>query len=173
MITREQFLLQVQRLCSTFGDRNFPEQRSAMIWDSVKDLDYEPVIGIVDGFIRGSKSTPLPIEFSEAAKEIRKGMGAKQYALGEVQPQNIAKCWDCGDSGFIRLRRNQEHDEWAKWHIGSAPCHCYRGRDLIAAAKRMKKGPTDLGPQFSDNWKKSYTVLPTWPEECDFPDNAA
>lgn len=85
------------------------------------------------------------------------------FALGEIQPKNIAKCWDCGDSGFIRLRRLPEYEEWATYESGSAPCHCDRGLALIAAGK-LRKPPIYFGPQFNELWTKSYEIDPAWTE---------
>ncbi len=157
-ITRDQFQLQIDRLADTFGDRFFPEQRTLMIWDYVRGIEYSIVISIVDGFIRGSKTPPLPSDFSQATAEVARSSGRK-YALGEIKPREICKCFDCADSGFVHVIRIDGHDEWAKWENGSASCHCPSGRELIAAAKRMKS-PTDLGSQFSEHWKKSYRISP-------------
>lgn len=151
MITRDQFQLQVDRLCDCFGDRHFPDQRVRMIWDSAEGNEYQTVIAIVDGFIRSSKHAPLPADFSEAINEATKG-SKRKYALGELQPREIAKCQDCLDSGFIRL--NSENV------IGSAPCHCHRGKMLIEAGKRKNKNPINLGPQFNETWLKGYTIEP-------------
>lgn len=157
-ITKEQFQLQIDRLCDAFGDNRFPDQRVRMMWDSAEENDYGVVIGVVDSFIRGSKYAPLPSDFSLAIFEATIGT-KKKFCLGEVQPEEIAKCKDCGDSGFIRLIRNQAFEEWAKWETGSAPCHCYRGKMAIDAAKRKPKNSTDLGPQFADFWRSSYSII--------------
>lgn len=162
MITREQFRLQIDRLTDTFGEKNFPDQRSAMIFDYVCGLEYETVIAIVDSFIRSSKYAPLPADFSEAVKEATKGVGAREHALGEIQPKEIARCWDCADSGFIRLQRIDSYEAWAKFETGSAPCHCSRGKELILKAKQKAKNPTELGPQFNDDWKKIYKIMPEY-----------
>lgn len=162
MITREQFQLQVDRLCDTFGDKHFPDQRTHMIWDDVRAYEYPTIIAVVDSFIRNSKFAPLPGDFSEALK----GAGAQKqrYSLGEVQPREIAQCRDCADSGFIRLKRIDTHEDWARWHAGSAPCHCHRGRMVIEAGQRKPKHPIDFGPQFSESWLKSYSIVPAWPQ---------
>lgn len=158
-ITRPQFQIQIDRLVNTFGANKFPDQRAAMIWDSVSDLSYPTVIAIVDTFIRNSKHAPLPCDFSDAVKEATKNT-KHRYFLGEIQPPEIAQCWDCGDSGFIRLFRNDNFEEWAVWKNGSAPCHCYRGRHAIEAGKRKPKNQINLGTQFSDHWRTSYAVMP-------------
>lgn len=160
MITREQFQLQIDRLVNCFGAQKFPDQRAAMIWDDVSGLPYATVIAIVDTFIRNAKHAPTPGDFLEAVKA--SGAQAKRYALGEIQPEEIARCLNCGDSGFIRLIRNEIYEEWAKWSSGSAPCHCYRGKQAIEAAKRKPKNPIDLGPQFNERWLKSYSINPAY-----------
>jgi hypothetical protein len=157
-ITRDQFYLQIERLSDTFGEKYFPEQRTLMIWETVSDLEYNTVIAVVDAFIRNSKHAPLPSDFIEAVRDATKNTKRK-YSLGEIQPREIAQCFDCGDSGFIRLKRNETFETWAVWETGSAPCHCYRGKMLIDAGQRKPKNPIDLGPQFGEHWKNSYTVL--------------
>lgn len=161
MTTREQFLIQMDRLKDTFGERHFPNQRTAMIWDMISELEYQILISIVDSFIKRSKYAPLPIDFSEALKEYEPKQ--KRYSLGELQPKEIAKCWDCADSGFIRLERLEKFDKWARWHSGSAPCHCHRGKQLIDAGKRMKR-PIDFGPQFNNSWLSSYKIINEYEE---------
>ncbi len=159
-VRREQFQLQIDRLSDTFGDKHFPEQRVLMIWEVVEGLDYGSVIALTDGFIRASKFAPLPSDFSEAAKDFKRS--SRRYALGEIQPQEIARCLDCGDSGFVRLTRKDGAAAWAKWATGSAPCHCGRGRELLFKAANRAKGPLDLGPQFSQAWESSYAVVPAY-----------
>jgi len=156
MIAREQFDAQLNRLIDTFGDRAFSEQRSFMIWKIVAHLDREDFQEIVDNFIRCAKHAPLPAEFSEAVGK-RGGRGLA-LVLGEMRPLVEANCKDCCDSGFIRLHRSEGAETWAKWAVGSAPCHCVRGAELIEAAKRKRK--VDLGPQFADHWLKSYSIIP-------------
>ncbi len=162
MITKDQFYLQMDRLKDCFGDHKFPDQREAMLWEMVHGHDYAVMIYVVDMFIRNAKSAPLPAEFAEAIGKV--STGSKKYALGEIQPREIAKCHDCADSGFIRLERNETFEKWAKWITGSAPCHCDRGRLLIAAGTRTKPTPTDFGPQFAEHWLKSYSIVPSYPD---------
>jgi hypothetical protein len=163
MITRPQFAIQMERLTDTFGDKFFSEQRAHMMWQSVEGLEYPTVIAIVDSFIRSSKTAPLPVDFALAASEATKGR-TRKFALGELQPQEVASCWDCADSGFIRVKRNETFEEWAKYDFGSAPCHCTRGALLIEAGKRLPRNPIDFGGQFDETWKKSYTVMPAYGE---------
>lgn len=152
-ISKDQFYLQTERLVNAFGERSFPEQRTLMIWESVSGLEYGTVIKIVDRFIRESKTAPLPVNFFEAVKA-ESGAGPKRYALGEIKPKELAQCLDCGDSGFIRLERKDEFEEWAKWQIGSAPCACYRGRELVESGRKH-----NFGPRFNEEWKKSYKII--------------
>lgn len=155
MITKEQFDAQLGRLIDTFGDRAFSEQRAYMIWKTVSHLTRDDFQDIVDNFIRCAKQAPLPAEFSEAVS--KKGGRGGVLVLGELRPKETALCHDCADSGFVRLWRKDGADDWAKWVIGSAPCHCQRGAELIEVAKRKRK--VDLGPQFSDYWRRSYSVM--------------
>lgn len=159
MITRAQFQIQIDRLVDTFDDRYFSDQRVHMMWQAADGHEYHTVIGVVDSFIRSSKQAPLPADFSAAFAEISRNSGHRKYSLGEIQPEEICKCFDCGDSGFVRVIRKPQFEEWAKWNAGSAPCHCDRGEKLIEAAKRQKS-PTDLGGQFSEHWMQSYSVMP-------------
>lgn len=172
MITREQFQLQVHRLCDTFGDRAFPEQRQIMIWDIVKAHAYEHVIHAIEGFIRSAKSAPLPKDFAE----VMANYASKKRALGDCVPYDEATCKHCLDSGFIRVIRNETYEPWAKWQQGSSPCFCARGKELIEAGKRVKPQPIDFGPQFNENWFTSYSHLP-YPEPSEIthevPDGAA
>lgn len=160
MITREQFRLQIDRLCDTFGDKAFPDQRVHMMWESADGHLYPTVIAVVDQFIRNSKSAPLPGDFAEALAATK--TQKRKYALGDIQPREICKCLDCGDSGFIRIMRNQVYETWARYPHGSLPCHCSRGRMAIEAAARKPKSPTELGPQFNNSWLKSYSKMPAY-----------
>lgn len=159
-VRREQLEIQLDRLEQTFGDKAFSEQRALMIWNAVSHLDYQSVIGIVDGFIRSSKFAPLPQEFFEAAKGYE--AQSKNYSLGECVPREIARCLDCGDSGFAPVVRRHEFEAWALWESGSAPCHCSRGAEMLEAGKRRKPKPIDFGSQFNDRWKLSYSISPVY-----------
>lgn len=158
-VTRDQFSVQLDRLIATFGDKAFSDQRVHLIWEALDGLDYANVITITSGFIRESRYAPLPADFAKAAREFRRNR--RLYALGEIQPAASCVCMDCGDSGFVRVARKDSHEAWAVWRIGSAPCHCDRGRQLIEAGRRMRS-PTDFGPQFEDRWLKSYEIMPAW-----------
>lgn len=158
-VSHDQFTIQITRLKETFGEKVFSEQRKLMIWNALQELEYQELISIVDSFIRSAKHPPLPIDFIEAAKGYYRGK--KKLALGEFAPKAQAKCFDCGDSGFIRLVRRDQFQPWAKWHRGSAPCHCDRGFKAIIAAGKMKPS-TNLGPQFRDDWCNSYEVYPAY-----------
>jgi hypothetical protein len=155
MIRREQLSIQIDRLVDVYGDKSFSEQREHLIWQAVEGLEYAQVIKMVDVFISEMRMAPLPNDFSLAAKLYTRNKN--HFALGEEQPHETAKCNDCLDSGFVNLSRQEPHEEWAKWANGSAPCHCARGEQLIAAGKRQKS-PTHFGPQFSDAWRNSYSI---------------
>lgn len=161
IVSRDQLSLQLDRLIDTFGDKAFSDQRVALIWEVVEGLEYSQVIAVVDEFLKRSRYAPLPGEFSDALKDARRSR--RQFALGDLQPIEIAKCWDCADSGFIRVVRKRDYESWAKWDSGSAPCHCHRGRMAIEAARKLKS-PIDLGPQFSDRWRTSYEPNPAYTE---------
>lgn len=154
-ITREQFALQIDRLIDVWGDKAFSEQREYLIWEAVDGLQYAQVIALVDGFIRSSRNAPLPQDFIAAASEFESKK--LRYMLGEEKPIDEAACKDCLDSGFIRLTRRTEYAKWAVYSSGSAPCHCFRGKDLIAAGKRRKR-PIDFGAQFNETWLASYDI---------------
>lgn len=155
-MTDGQFKIQLDRLKIAFGEKPFDHQRLYLIRDSLRHLSYEQFERMVDRFIREKKPNdpPLPKDFAEIAKI--EGGQKRKIALGEYYPQELAECWDCGDSGFIRLVRNEDYDEWAKWDRGSAPCHCDKGRQVSQNKKH------NLGLQFNETWKKSYSVLPCY-----------
>lgn len=157
-IQREQLDIQLDRLSEAFGEKNFGEQRSRMVWIAVEGMEYQDVISICDKFIREFKHAPLPKDFLEAAREYNRN--ATTWALGEIRPREIAKCFDCGDSGFVRVQRRATYDKWAVYSMGSMPCHCDRGRELIEKGKRRAKGAIDLGAQYGDYHAKSYAKIP-------------
>lgn len=151
-ITRDQFRLQLDRLIDVWGEKPFSSQREAMIWEIVENHEYPVVISVVDRFIRELNRAPLPKDFSEVLQSLSP---KKKLALGDHWPKEIAHCKDCLDSGFVRLVRNEIYDSWAIWEKGSAPCYCSRGAQAVAAAKRKTH---DLGRQFNETWKSSYSI---------------
>lgn len=153
MINKDQLRIQIDRLVDTYGDKPYSEQREHLIWLAVEGLEYGQVIKMVDSFISEMRMAPLPNDFSLQAKLYTKNKN--RFALGEAQENPI--CFDCRDSGFVELVRKTEYEPWATWQSGSAPCHCVRGEQLIAAGKRQKH-PTHFGPQFSDAWRTSYSI---------------
>lgn len=158
LVSREMLDVQLERLEQAFGDKFFDDQRARMIWHAVEGLEYASVIEIADKFIREFKHAPLPKDFLDASREYTRS--ATVYKLGEIRPREIAKCFDCGDSGFVHVERLPEYDEWAVWHSGSMPCHCERGRKLIEAGRRRAKGAIDFGAQWNSYHAKSYRIEP-------------
>jgi hypothetical protein len=151
----QDFDSQFVRLRQAYGERYFTIQHSEIIWRYVGELSLGEFSDVVENFIAESHKAPTPSQFSEAVKIYRKSK--KPYALGELQPNPF--CRDCGDSGFIRLKRIVGFEPWAKFETGSAPCHCNRGKMAIEAALKIKGSPIDLGTQFNDCWATSYKII--------------
>lgn len=150
-----EFFSQVKRLESAFGAKAFDAERCSMIRGNLRHLTGDQFERIVNQFINSKRPTdpPLPKEFSEAAASQNKSSTQRKYFLGDIQPREMANCFDCADSGFVRLKRVDGHEAWAKFETGSAPCHCERGAMVSRNVKY------NLGPQFNDNWKRSYEIL--------------
>ncbi len=149
MITRDQLRLQIDRLCDTYGDKPFSDQREHLIWEAVEGLEYAQVIKMVDEFISRMRNAPLPNDFSEAAKLY--GRAKERYALGEDKPIEEANCKDCLDSGLIRATVPSDVYQKGGRVSGFAPCHCQRGAQIIAAGLR-RKHPIHFGPQWRPDW---------------------
>ena len=150
-MTREIFDQQIGRLRVRWKNAFDPEFVSLLanrIGDAPNDAFVEVVNSIIGS--RPVSKPPLIEDFTTPLKAYARS-GRKRYALGEPQPN--ASCRDCQDSGFIRLVRKPEFESWARFHTGSAPCHCGRGKLVSQSAKH------DFGPQFNDRWLKSYDIL--------------
>lgn len=156
-MTIECFNVQMARLRETFGARAYPSTREELIAKALKHLDDAAITTLITGFIASAKHAPTVEDIAKGAREFNSQKHT--YALGEHRPREIAKCFDCADSGFVRVKRLANHATWAKWHEGSAPCHCYRGKLAIEAAKRLRS-PVDLGAQYNHLWRSSYEIMP-------------
>lgn len=152
------FTTQIARLRAVFGEKPFHQHRLEIIHRATKALPDQAFEQICSLFLTEMKYAPMPKDFIEASREFKRG--SRPYALGELQPREIALCWDCADSGFVRIKRLENYEPWAKWEVGSAPCQCLRGKFAIEAARRHKS-PVDLGPQFNIAWRKSYEIMAT------------
>lgn len=159
-ITPDQMNAQIERLIDCFGDKTFSGQRRVMIWEIVQGHEYDVIISVVDKFIRASKFSPLPQDFSDSLSDCKKN----QFALGDIRPKEFAECWGCGDSGFLRIERLPNFEPWAKADSGSCACDCSRGRELLHKLKHRPKFPIDLGSQFGPAWETSYRKSPEYTE---------
>lgn len=101
-MTEGQYEIQIQRLEGCFGKAAFENSmRSAMIWETVKNLEYEEFCRIVDQMIGSMRRPPLPADFKEAA------VGKRRYITEAVEVTAI-KCQACGDLGIVVARINSE-----------------------------------------------------------------
>lgn len=98
MITREQFTIQMERLHSTWSKRQFPDQRREMIWEQIRQHDYELMIKIVDRFISSSKSAPMPEDFRNEVLWQTRG----RKAPSSEEPVRI-DCVHCCDMGVLKI----------------------------------------------------------------------
>lgn len=163
-MTHECFVVNINRIQREFKG-TFGQSRLEMIKKRFIPVDDGEWIKICDSIIAYERSLPTLKEFEKYGLETLLSRKKHTYSFGEIQPKEIAKCWDCGDSGFIRLTRKQVFEAWARWATASAPCHCPRGIELIEMGKRTKSSH-DFGIQFSELWLNSYEINPAYGEEA-------
>lgn len=160
-MNRDIFDQQIRRMQARWKNA-FDIEFVSLLALKMSQVNNEAFVETVNQFVgnRPVSKPPLIQDFIDATRGSNRAK--KKYAYGDIQPKEIAQCWDCGDSGFIRILRNEVYEAWAKCAHGSAPCHCARGRGAIEAAARIPKGPIDLGPQFNNSWLKSYSKMPAY-----------
>lgn len=153
-MNREVFHEQVKRL-QTRWKNAFDEEFVALLGAKMYAVSNETFVDVVNQFIgdRPVSKPPLLQDFMQATGAASRSSTKKVYHLGDIRPKALAECMDCGDSGFVRLRRRASHDEWARFEVGSAPCHCKQGKQVSLNQKY------NLGPQFNRLWEKSYEII--------------
>ncbi len=157
-MTKELFVVSMKRMANCFGQNFYNTERTEAIWQLCKIHEDDVFYKTCNRLINNSRMPPLPKEIADMARTVASTTGSvtTELALGEYRPKEISKCYDCADSGFIRLTRIDTFEPWAKWQSGSAPCHCGRGELVSKSNYRL------YGPQFKEFWEKSYDVNPIY-----------
>lgn len=68
-MTKEQFAVQIERLKSCYGERNYGGERIKILFEALKGYQGGWFEGVVTRFICESRQSPLPKEFFEAARK--------------------------------------------------------------------------------------------------------
>lgn len=66
-MTQNDFNIQLGRIYSVFGEKQYGKERLSLIWQSCKELSDYAFIRIVDNFISSARFAPLPKDFKDAA----------------------------------------------------------------------------------------------------------
>lgn len=72
-MTQQEFTVSMARLVRVYGDKTFPEDRTRLIWDRVKDLDHSWLQKVVDRIIL---SNDPRFNFDEASRGERQAIRA-------------------------------------------------------------------------------------------------
>lgn len=152
-MTEYYFKEEMKRMYSLFGEKSYPEERLKSIWRTCQTLPNESFRGIVNRFVDSSKAAPLPDEFKKLAYEEKKRLGI-EIKEPESKPSAEAQCWDCGDSGNLKILRRETFEAWAKFPEGTIRCQCEVGQ----------KRPVSQGPIWNSQIAKSYTIDPVYPD---------
>lgn len=83
-MTEDQFKHQIQRLESTFGEKNFDLERLDLIKSEVMFLELGEFSRIVSQFIANLRSAPLPKDFKEAVMAFKRSRGDDPRSRPEI-----------------------------------------------------------------------------------------
>jgi len=100
-MTYAEYLDQIERLGKCFGERYYPAERQAGIWDAVKHLSYSDFKRVVRDLIVRRKDAPLLDAILEAARPYADKIHAGAIAALEAELLNGAQCRWCGFAGLI------------------------------------------------------------------------
>lgn len=113
----DQFNIQIGRLMSVFGKKNFQsEARLAMIWDAVRGLEPHQFLSIVDHIIANCRNAPLPNDFREAAKGLKRY--DQEHTLSPISKPPCLLCLDCG-AVLVRHLEGSNEEFFMKCDCGS------------------------------------------------------
>lgn len=101
-MTDEQFALQVDRLKLAFGPKAFDAQRLYLIQNSIRSVEYQEFIRIVNRLIATKRPNdpPLPKDFMEYAAKRR------EMNWQEREQKHELYCQACIDAGVVRVEHN-------------------------------------------------------------------
>jgi hypothetical protein len=96
-MTETEFLFQMQRLISAFGEKSFDRGRMELISRHVRDLSPHSFSRIVDHLLSNFRQAPLPKDFAEAAR------GERNHASDLRSVPDIMKIDFKGDGGLLKV----------------------------------------------------------------------
>lgn len=124
-----EFQNQMQRLTGTFGKNHFSDERMALIWRTVKELNKRQFENIVDHFLASFRQAPLPADFLKAYYEERRAAMTQQTTFqGSAQAEEKPlDCLECAETGFCFVK-----DETIQAPI-LMRCSCQMGANAVAS----------------------------------------
>lgn len=78
-MTEIEFDKEIERLRAEFGSNYFKASRLKLIWDYVSDLSQYEFSRIVNGFLGKMRQAPLPEDFREEARNIRRSIALSKF----------------------------------------------------------------------------------------------
>lgn len=105
-----EFVMQMQRLHNTFGDRAYPTEREKLIWAEVRYLPVEVLTRIVSELISNHRTPPMLPDF-KAAKAALVGSSSQGGPSG-TPLEDRAPCGLCERTGSITATKNVEGYEY-------------------------------------------------------------
>ena len=143
------FYEQIKRLLDCYGHKFFHKERQDLIWETVKPLQDEEFVRIVDSLIKTKRSAPLPADFEKATKKILQVKYYERRSDGDVitrsEHEHKPHCAFCCDTGILEA---QIIGETNAIHF---KCDC------------EAESTWDL-PAWGDKWINDFTRLPMWPD---------
>jgi len=114
-----EFDIQMGRLRNVFGDKNYPDERTKLIWSEVRDLPQYYFAKLCDRFIGDSRQAPILNDFRTEAYQFR--LHAKPAKT--VEPWKVVNpgCDTCFDTGVFLARSKTNPGPWA------FRCACSKG----------------------------------------------
>lgn len=77
-MTQQEFIAQVTRITNTFGERSFPQERAALLWQEVGSFSGTWFKKVCDGIIGNNRHAPVLSDFADAIAIEREQQRARE-----------------------------------------------------------------------------------------------
>lgn len=120
-MSKDFFNIQISRLKSTYGEKQFPRERIEMYWEKYHMVPAVDFKAAVNRLILNSRYAPMAQDFDDALYEPL--LRLKEVRASEISQKGM--CQGCKNTGRVSIKINKAHAPY------SFRCYCNLGLELF------------------------------------------
>lgn len=95
-----EFNEQINRLKTTYGDKNYPDERITAIWNETRNLDFYEFENVITRIIGAERYAPMVDKIKEYISGYQK-LNYEQQKMRMEEEMALNPCKRCGGTGFV------------------------------------------------------------------------